>query len=227
MRFLALFCIYLLMLSSEMTGGKENDCSKMLACQPWDKNKACSRNELMDLRFGVQNHASGEMAAFGLCPVVDQVQAFEFTGIGSLLGGLLSDNYATFFVYGQGPMYQPTEDYSNSVLYAKEAPECGQDRLAVVDFLLLKISMSSGVYAYESNVTFPHDTGFVPTCSWLGGCFHSSADICIGRDGEKNCARCVPKEMLDSVRTTVWVSYYGSDRYGAEFTSGAHNPQGA
>ncbi|KEG14896.1 hypothetical protein DQ04_00271300 [Trypanosoma grayi] len=178
----------------------------------------------MDLRYGARHTGSGTMGALGFCPIVDELQAFNLTGMGSVLSSVQMGGNASLIVYGQGKASNPTTEYSNETLYAEVSDKCKVGELAVVNFLLFRLSMTLGQYTYASNTSYPESAGFEPTCDKHDRCPYVSDSVCIGHSGSRNCARCYSAESLKSAQTIVWASYYGTDRGGKVFRSGESNP---
>ncbi|KAH9579992.1 hypothetical protein LSM04_005750 [Trypanosoma melophagium] len=179
----------------------------------------------MDLRYGVQLSGGGGMLAFGFCPVVDELQAFNLSGVGSLLSSIQGSENASLMVYGQGTMTESTTNFSNAILYAEVSDKCKSDELAVVSFLLLHLSMTQGHYTYASNTSFPESAGFEPTCVKHDQCLYpGGGGVCIGSTNNRNCARCYTRSALATAQTTIWASYYGTDSAGKVFRSGETNP---
>ncbi|RNF25155.1 uncharacterized protein Tco025E_02303 [Trypanosoma conorhini] len=205
-------------------GAQGSACTSGSACQPWGVERRCAVGKRMDLRYGVRLSHPSAMIAFGFCPVVDELQAFNLTGTGSLLSSLRAGEFAWMSIYGQGSAGNQTEDLSNAVLFAETSDACGNGERAVVNFIILRFSMTRGRYTYGSNTSYPTSSGFEPTCDSRGYCPYDSGSVCVGLPGKKNCAKCLAGDALKKAQTTVWVSYYGTDADGAVFTSGESNP---
>ncbi|ORC90771.1 uncharacterized protein TM35_000071950 [Trypanosoma theileri] len=203
---------------------QSNECTQGTACQPWNASKRCAIGQRMDLRYGVQLSGGGSMLAFGFCPLVDELQAFNLSGVGTLLSSIQGSGNASLIVYGQGAMSAPTTDFSNAILYAEVSDKCKTDELAVVSFLLLRLPMTEGHYTYASNTSYPESAGFESTCSENGQCPYSEGSVCIGPSNNTNCAKCYKRNTLTTVQTTIWASYYGTDSGNKIFKSGESNP---
>jgi hypothetical protein len=107
-------------------------------------------------------------------------------------------------------------------------PSLGTDPVAYVNFLILNISLSNGVFRYLSGHADPPGNGFVPTCDADDICTVDADMRCVGDiPGKKNCAKCYARNRADAVAAEsmqVWVSYYGTDGGGKRLRSGASNP---
>jgi hypothetical protein len=207
---------------------------------------------MMDLRFRLQ--VTGENAyverntgktisyiTFGVCAKVDQLQAFELSnasiwGAGRKNGPTgatyisTMTNLTTIDVFGMGPL--PYRDYplasdDGGAIYYQNVSACGDNGFsgpAVVNFLVLNITMTNGAYSYSpSDSPLPVQSGFVPTCK-DGTCLMDSDSVCVG-EGKQNCATCVNSDAaLQNTKLHIWAAYYGTDKNGRRFTSGSNNP---
>ena len=136
---------------------------------------------------------------------------------------------------------EPTGDSEGRVVIAQtQHPECLRRyngvltltaHTAVVETLVLNISLLNGLFRYQDGYPQPAGVGFSPTCDDLNRCMLDTTQVCIGDvDGRMNCARCLydldlynATEMVNQ-RLQVWLAYYGTDARGRQLRSGASSP---
>nr|CCC91115.1 conserved hypothetical protein [Trypanosoma congolense IL3000] len=222
MKIAFLLCVTARALFAGLASAGENNCTAGKACQPWNGDKPCSSNQNIDFRLGVVDPKTGNMSAVGFCPVVDTPQMFNLTGMASLLHGEGAGSDLNLIVYGQGIGKDRTGNNSNSVLYAT-TDKCHDGSVAVAKYLVVTMTMKAGLYAYESDLSNPTNTGFAYTCK-EDQCLLASDAVCIGPEGKKNCAECVKKDSLARFQTTVWATYNGTAHENFPFISDSYNP---
>ena len=178
---------------------------------------------------------------WAFCAKVDELQAFVLNESTKFAASVYSSwatnpprygtvNQSSLRVYGTGGHddYEiPADDDDSSIVVVENTTKCmlptGEPGFAVVDFVVLNMTMTDGQYKYSSKMHMPIQVGFMPTCEGdtclLGG------RVCIGAPGRKNCAKCIktPQEMKNH-NLKVWASYYGTDRNNRRFMSGSSNP---
>ena len=231
-------------------GSKFTTSSQDGFCRPFGNGSTCAVGDTMDLRFRLQ--VTGENAnlpgiqtnnyiTYGVCAKVDELQAFELTNAsiwgagnqnGPSGGTFIStmSNMTTIDVFGMGPL--PYRDYplasdDGGAIYYQNVSGCGENGFsgpAVVNFLVLNITMTNGAYSYSpSESPLPVQSGFVPTCK-DGTCLMDSNSVCVG-EGKQSCATCVnSNDALMNTKLHIWAAYYGTDKNGRRFTSGSNNP---
>ena len=224
-----------------------DDCSSGSACRPWGNGSSCAIDGRMDLRFFINipsdsNYTDGSgvtqsQVTYAFCPKVDELQAFQLQK-GAVYGAArysyngtdinpqgftqTSPN-TTIQVFGMGspPFVQipSLNDWSTAIFY-QNTSACGGGP-AIVNFLVLNITMKNGNYANNNFAQI----GFIPTCDWDNKCLVGSSSLCIGTDKKMNCAQCATTVSdLWTLKTSVWSSYYGTDKNGKTFKSGSNNP---
>ena len=172
------------------------------------------------------------------CPIVDELQAFTLYNASQLTStGYYNDTWTTLnstrlSVYGMGNKGSPRvpEDYDDSsVMIYQNTSLCGNVNgsafPAIVDFLVLNITMTTGEYLYKPSFEQAIQVGFEPTCD-SGDICKLGSGVCIGdKPGRKNCAKCMYKpDDVKNAHLKVWTSYYGTDKNGRAFLSGSSNP---
>lgn len=119
----------------------------------------------------------------------------------------------------------PTKNMSSGtvMIFSNDTSICSSGKLPFVKFLILKVSMTNGRFAYTTERNQPTGVGFDPTCA-SGICQLDSDLKCIGMGDNQNCATCLsPDEMLNT-STQVWMSYGGTDTAGKTLLSYTNNP---
>ena len=231
-----------------------NACNLGTACRPFGNGTTCATGDWMDLRFRLQVTGenryvdsvtlnTNNYVTFGVCAKVDELQAFELekatswgvgqgyasTGNVTSINSALS-NFTTLDVFGMGPL--PYRDYplagdDAAAIFYENVTGCGSNGFpgpAVVNFLVLNITMTKGAYSYTpADSPLPIQNGFVPTCK-DGTCLIDGGTVCVGK-GKQNCATCVNSvNGLLNTKVHIWAAYYGTDNNGRRFTSGSNNP---
>ena len=192
------------------------------------------------VRYGQNNTA----AAYASCPVVDELQAINLTNSGRYIAtivGNTSDVNATIVfssnqseswikVYGFGgndDIGEPNITTSDgaAMVYQNETRNlCTGETRPFADFLVLTVTMSKGKFVYSSSHNQPYGVGFSPTCDSGDTCLLDNTQVCIGKTGSKNCAKCLTAAEIATTNVLVWVSYEGTDRDSRPLQSGGSNP---
>ena len=170
---------------------------------------------------------------YGFCPVVDDLEALHVKGFvnDTMLNdtGIFGSNTTVYLrMYGLGSsssVQLPVDTDAASAVLA-QAGICGDGEIAIVNFLVLNITMKDGLIHYRDNLT-PLFTGFQSTCQG-GVCLFGPAGSqhpCIGNGQSSNCAQCYANTTnLQNFTVSIWTSFYGTDKDGTPFTSGEDNP---
>jgi len=229
------------------------NCGSSAACAPWEIGTGpyCARGGKMNLRFVLDvapenyyleyDNNTMTNVTYAFCPTVDELQAFNLTA-GPLLGAMAKENATTYVlsnltsqgfvsVYGFGGAADvlfpnATAGSESTALVIENGTDvCGSlDSIALVEFLVLSVSMDGGKFVYSQTSPQPNGVGFQPTCSG-NVCSLDTTLPCIGPAGQKNCARCYSDPaLLSNATIQIWTSYYGTDVNGRTLLSGASNP---
>jgi len=157
------------------------------------------------------------------------------------------EKYLNVSIYGMGyPDVEPhTEDDASALVVEKNSTLCPpltvgynastpgswpQYQSAMVQLLILNLTMTKGEYKYSSKLDQPIQSGFAPTCDETDNCKLFNDGVCIGlKKGKKNCAKCIssPSQVSDhsnNIDLKIWASYYGTDKTGRKMMSGSENP---
>lgn len=179
--------------------------------------------------------------SYAFCPVVDQLQTFSFnysavwaastfrynsTGHRTLHFTNIS-NTSYLRAYGMGefgmPDQFPPNDYDSSAVLFQRDSEC-QSGISIATFMVLNITMTNGKYRHVKGFHQGVQVGFSPSCDSSDKCMFGS-HRCVGPKGRKNCGQCIDQpDDLIKTQTSVWTSYYGTDKSGRRLMSGSDNP---
>ena len=198
---------------------------------------------------GLTGGVTEEYASWGFCPVVDQLQAYNLSQGMTFAVGLQPSIFQninvfwnttgvqineTFVVMGNFGYAGTTPTNSSSDSYVKvfdlnSNTLCpvtnGVQPVAIVNFLILNITMTNGYF--RQIMSFPQSiqVGFQPTCDANDQCTMGTG-VCIGdKPGRKNCATCYASPAdVARAEMHIWAAYYGTDQRGRVMTSGGDNP---
>lgn len=259
MRCCVAFVLFVLLLFESASSQKASRvlCSAKEACIPYSVNGTrqgvnCARGNKMSVRLsleiaperiGIDTASTMDNVSYAFCPVVDELQAFNLTEAGRLIGTypdphdvtnfFLSKKVTQIFLYaygfgGQDNELRPQLGSEGMVMVVDNVttPFCPYGALDVATFLVLNISMKKGKFVYDPEFRQPAGVGFMPTCSSKDICIFDQSMHCMGVErGRKNCAECIyDGNELARKGIMVWTSYYGTDKSGRTYKSGSSNP---
>jgi hypothetical protein len=224
-------------------------------CKPW-LTSGCNVGSQMKLIFALDKaqenynvtvgNRTVERVSYRFCPIVDQFEAFNLNLAGVIAATNRSGNQpghpavTSFFepsyvsAYGFGTSSDTTNftnlTDSTVVLAKRDATLCPSTKpIAFTPFLILNITLKSGLFNYVTNFDQAIQTGFAPTCNADDLCLMTGGGsdyVCLGNTpGKKNCAKCVgDNDDATNWNTAVFAAFFGTDASGRRLMSGSSSP---